>query len=139
MATVAPCNELVNHRPQFVCGYYFVSPCNDSLVSYLLSPPLPSPPLHRHSAPSHGFVLLNRLSSDNLLEMVLPGSEFRVQDQFVLFKKRSGITVCVCVCVCTHTCLSMGSLVPRPRPSARERGSGNFSQFSWHFCAFQIM
>ena len=26
-----------------------------------------------------------------------------------------------------------GHLVPRPRPSTRERGSGNFSRFSWHF------
>jgi hypothetical protein len=43
----------------------------------------------RTSAPSRGFVLLNRLSSDNLQEMVHPGSEYRVQGQFVLFKKHS--------------------------------------------------
>ena len=29
------------------------------------------------------------------------------------------------------------SLVPRPRPSTRERGSGNFSRFSWHFVRFK--
>ena len=28
------------------------------------------------------------------------------------------------------------SLVPRPRPSTRERGSGDFSRFSWHFVRF---
>lgn len=44
----------------------------------------------RNGYPSHGFVLLNRLSSDNLQEMVEVGSEYRVQDQFVLFKKSSG-------------------------------------------------
>ena len=52
----------------------------------------------RTSALSHGFVLLNRLSSDNLQEMVHPGSEYRVQGQFVLFKKHSGKIPCsVCV------------------------------------------
>ena len=34
--------------------------------------------------------------------------------------------------LCTYT-----SLVPRPRPSTRERGSGNFSRFSWHFVRFK--
>ena len=29
------------------------------------------------------------------------------------------------------------SLVPRPRPSMRERGSGDFSRFSWHFVRFK--
>ena len=29
------------------------------------------------------------------------------------------------------------SLVPRPRPSTRERGSGDFSRFSWHFVRFK--
>ena len=54
--------------------------------------------MSRTSAPSRGFVLLNRLSSDNLQEMVHPGSEYRVQGQFVLFKKHSGKTPCsVCV------------------------------------------
>ena len=32
---------------------------------------------------------------------------------------------------------SFPSLVPRPRPSTRERGSGNFSRFSWHFVRFK--
>ena len=35
-------------------------------------------------------MLLNRLSSDNLLEMVEAGSEYRVQGVFVLFKKHAG-------------------------------------------------
>lgn len=46
--------------------------------------------LHRDVSPSHGFVLLNRLSSDNLQEIVGAGSEYRVQGVFVLFKKHSG-------------------------------------------------
>ena len=34
----------------------------------------------------------------------------------------------------SHT---QGSLVPRPRPSTRETGSGDFSRFSWHFVRFK--
>ena len=49
--------------------------------------------IYRDIPPSHGFVLLNRLSSDNLQEMVVAGSEYRVQGVFVLFKKHSGIYV----------------------------------------------
>ena len=50
--------------------------------------------IHRDVSPSHGFVLLNRLSSDNLQEMVGAGSEYRVQGVFVLFKKHSGTKSC---------------------------------------------
>ena len=45
---------------------------------------------HRDVEPRYGFMILNRLNSDNMLEEVAPGMEFRVQNPFVLFKKRSG-------------------------------------------------
>lgn len=44
----------------------------------------------RASPPSHGLAILNRLSSDNLHELLFPGIEFRRQNPFVLFKRKSG-------------------------------------------------
>lgn len=55
------------------------------------SPSLPSPhALHsccRSSPPSHGFVVLNRLSSDNLLQLIPANLPVHVQVPFVLFKR----------------------------------------------------
>ena len=39
---------------------------------------------------SYGFMILNRLNNENMLEEVVPNMEFRVQNPFVLFKKKSG-------------------------------------------------
>ena len=41
-------------------------------------------------APSYGFMILNRLNNENMLEEVAPHMEFRVQSPFVLFKKKTG-------------------------------------------------
>ena len=38
----------------------------------------------------YGFMILNRLSSENMLEEIGPNMEFRVQSPFVLFKKTTG-------------------------------------------------
>lgn len=42
---------------------------------------------------SYGFMILNRLNNENMLEEVVPNMEFRVQNPFVLFKKKSGALV----------------------------------------------
>ena len=42
------------------------------------------------AAPSYGFMILNRLSNENMLEDIAANMEFRVQNPFVLFKKRAG-------------------------------------------------
>ena len=54
-----------------------------------LPSPLVAVPL-RNVECCYGFMILNRLNNDNLLEEVAPNMEFRVQSPFVLFKKKSG-------------------------------------------------
>ena len=56
-----------------------------------------SPP-PRLSSPGHGFMILNRLSSDNMHDLLSPDLEFRVQKSFVLFKRSSGTCI-------YHTCM----------------------------------
>lgn len=77
-----------------VCGVVFTCTCtctNQLAKSHLsLALLMALPLLCRDEEPSHGFVLLNRLSSDNLHEVMERGMEYRVQGQFVLFNKHSG-------------------------------------------------
>jgi len=40
--------------------------------------------------PKFGFVVLNKLHSENSLTLITPGMVFRVQQPFVLFKNESG-------------------------------------------------
>ena len=72
--------------------YMYIHVCTNQLAKSHLSLALlmALPLLCRDVEPSHGFVLLNRLSSDNLHEVMERGMEYRVQGQFVLFNKHSG-------------------------------------------------
>ena len=72
------------------------------LEDYSLSPLL----LHRMSSPSHGFMILNRLSSDNMHDLLSPDLQFRVESPFVLFKRNAGTVLHVHVLgVGTYTCM----------------------------------
>lgn len=41
--------------------------------------------------PSHGFIVMNRLNTTNLLELITPEVEFQTQSPFLLYKSGSGI------------------------------------------------
>lgn len=43
-----------------------------------------------HSDTKLGFMILNRLNSDNTQEVISPGMEFRLQPPFILYGKGSG-------------------------------------------------
>ena len=41
---------------------------------------------YRTDTPTFGFVVLNRLNSGNILQFVIPGMEFKIQDSFIMYK-----------------------------------------------------
>ena len=41
---------------------------------------------HRSASPRHGFTIMNRLSTENLVEPINKDLEFQLQDPFLLYR-----------------------------------------------------
>lgn len=67
--------------------------CATSWQRYDLSPHSCAPVFivrDHHGSTRQGFMILNRLNSENTQEDIYSGMEFRLQSPFVLFGKKSG-------------------------------------------------
>ena len=49
--------------------------------------------LCRAETPAFAFVVLNRLNSGNILQFIVPGMEFKIEDSFIMYKSTGKLYV----------------------------------------------
>lgn len=77
-----------------------------------------------------GFMILNRLNSENTKELIVPGMEFRLQPPFVLYSKDSGSIFGLCIQdeeLCSKTSKLLNKLSARSSSGRNSDSSGSSS------------
>lgn len=101
--------------------------------------------LHRSASPHHGFTIMNRLSTENLVEPINKDLEFQLQDPFLLYRNGNcKLTNRDCVHLrlsssryCTVTlCIVFGVTLCCKRSHDHSTTTLHLFVFEHHLCSF---
>lgn len=50
---------------------------------------------HRSEVPKFGWIVINRSNPTNLMELITPGVEIRIQEPYILYKNKDNVIYCI--------------------------------------------